>query len=349
MSRRHPALARTPKIIIGVVLFLVAIRIALPWIVEAGANRVLNQHDTLRGHVGDVDLKLWRGACQVLDIEIGRRDPHGSPPFFTAAVTEMSVDWKSLFRGRLLAKGRVTQPVINLAALPVGEGEEAVEEAEDMADQVMPVKISRIDVLDGIVRFPHDPKLGLSRVEITHLEATAEDIRVTDDPSNKTDTKVRATASAPGDGRLSVLLNFDPFSEPVKFNVDARIENVKLPELNPVLRAYLDMDVESGTGSIYAEAKADEGRFQGYVKPIFKDLNVLALGREKATLGQKIKEGLADAVKQVFENQKEDTVGARVPFSGSFDSPSVGVWPAVGTVLRHAFVQALTPNIENRL
>jgi hypothetical protein len=339
--------SRLFKTAVVVALVLVALRAALPWALEAGINMYLGRNEAFGGRVGDVDIHFLRGAYQLEDLKLARRAPADSPAFLTIRQLDVSLDWKELLRGRFQAEGRVSQPVFDAAVLPRRKPKEEMEEATEAA---FPLKVSELKVTDGIVRFP--PRSGSSAgvLELRDLAITAKNLRFTEDPSNKTETTVNLTARAPGDGQLALNVRYDPFSDPVKFDLDAGLERVDLKQLNPLLRMAADIDVESGTGSVYAEARAADGAFQGYVKPILKDLNVLDGAKEKSSsLGQKVKEGLADVVGSIFKNDEQKSVGARVPFEGRFDNPKIGLWTAVGTVLRHAFVRALTPGVEDRL
>ena len=338
------------KALLTLALLAVAVRAALPWAVEYGINRALSKNQSIDGHVADVNLQLLKGGYQLRDLTLARREPPQSQPFFTAKLADFSIDWRSLVKRRLLMKGRLVQPMVDIDAFPKkGQQEQAKEEADEVADTVMPVKISRLEVKDGVLRVPTGDSSPVGPRELREVAGKATDIRVTDDPRNRTETKVSATAIVPGDGRLAIELTFDPFASPIRFDLDASLERVKLPLLNPVIRKAVGMDVQSGTGAVYAEARAAGGRFAGYVKPLLKDVNVLDAEKEKATLGEKIKEGVADAVKEILENEKQNSVGARVPFAGRFDDPSIGVWRGALTVLRHAFVQALTPTVEGRI
>src|SRR5688572_502252 len=98
MSR---AMSRKGKWLIGlaaVVALLVAARIALPFIVEDYANRKLAALEAYDGHVGDIDIHLWRGAYSIDDIVIVKRGAKRPVPFFETRRLDLSVEWRSLLR-----------------------------------------------------------------------------------------------------------------------------------------------------------------------------------------------------------------------------------------------------------
>jgi hypothetical protein len=60
-------------------------------------------------------------------------------------------------------------------------------------------------------------------------------------------------------------------------------------------------------------------------------------------------EGLVDFGANVFENDDKDQVAARVPFSGSLENPKTGIFQAIISVLRNAFVGAFANSLEGSI
>ena len=58
-------------------VLLVAARIALPYVVKDFANRRLAALEAYDGHVGDIDIHLWRGAYSIDDIVIVKTGASG--------------------------------------------------------------------------------------------------------------------------------------------------------------------------------------------------------------------------------------------------------------------------------
>ena len=65
-----PQTQDTHRLVLAIVLLLIAGRIAMPYVVEDFANDKLAALDSYRGHVGDIDIHLWRGAYSIDNIEI---------------------------------------------------------------------------------------------------------------------------------------------------------------------------------------------------------------------------------------------------------------------------------------
>ena len=62
------------KIIIGVTVLLITIRIILPYVVLHYANKTPAEMNGYYGHIEDIDLSLYRGAYIIQDIYLNKVD-----------------------------------------------------------------------------------------------------------------------------------------------------------------------------------------------------------------------------------------------------------------------------------
>ena len=85
-------------VLASIVTVLVAARVALPDIVERYANRRLAALKAYDGHVGDIDIHLWRGAYSIDDLVIVKKGASRPVPFFKSRRVDLSVEWHSLLR-----------------------------------------------------------------------------------------------------------------------------------------------------------------------------------------------------------------------------------------------------------
>src|ERR1700709_1750487 len=74
---------------------LIALRIALPYIVLNYVNKQLSSMKEYRGHVNDINIALIRGAYVIRDIRIDKIDPQNgnkvdSIPFFVSPTIDLS-------------------------------------------------------------------------------------------------------------------------------------------------------------------------------------------------------------------------------------------------------------------
>jgi len=134
------------------------------------------------------------------------------------------------------------------------------------------------------------------------------------------------------------------------FTLNAKIENTDLRALNDLLRAHAKIDVASGVFFVYSEIAVKNGRVQGYVKPLFKDLDVYDKAQdEDKPLGKKLKEKAADAVAKVFKNRKRDEVATIAKVEGPLENPKANTWEVIVNVVRNAFFKAILPGFEREV
>jgi hypothetical protein len=108
---------RKAKLGIGllvVVALLVAARLALPYVVKDYVNKQLVALEAYDGHVDDIDIHLYRGAYSIDGIEIVKTGAKRPVPFFKAGKIDLSVEWRSLWKGSIVSEASFYAPEINL-------------------------------------------------------------------------------------------------------------------------------------------------------------------------------------------------------------------------------------------
>jgi hypothetical protein len=119
--------------------------------------------------------------------------------------------------------------------------------------------------------------------------------------------------------------------------------------MNELLRAYGNFDVSAGTFSFFSELKVKEGRIDGYIKPLFKDMKVYDKRQDKhKTVSHKLYEHLVGGLAWLLEN-RHDEVATRAEISGPASSPGTSTWQVVGHLIENAFFHAILPGFDEEL
>ena len=71
-------------VLLVLVVLLAGVRLALPAIVQNYVNRELSSSPDYAGHVGNVSIHLWRGAYEIQNVQIFKRNGRIKQPFFSA-------------------------------------------------------------------------------------------------------------------------------------------------------------------------------------------------------------------------------------------------------------------------
>jgi hypothetical protein len=125
MAKTHatPRRHRRRKIILIILgcflVILIALRIALPYILLRVVNRQLSQIKGYYGHVEDIDVALIRGAYTLKDTRLEKTGGKVPVPFFSADAIDLSLEWAALFHGAIDGKIRAEHPVLNFETIRV--------------------------------------------------------------------------------------------------------------------------------------------------------------------------------------------------------------------------------------
>jgi hypothetical protein len=120
--------------------------------------------------------------------------------------------------------------------------------------------------------------------------------------------------------------------------------------MNDLLRAFGSVDVTSGAFSFYSEVAVRQGTVTGYVKPLFKNINVYSPSQDKRkNIFQKIYEGILDGLAWVLENRPREEVATRTDISGTLARPETSTLDVVLGLVQNAFFKAILPGFERSI
>lgn len=336
--------------VVGIVAMLVIARALLPIAVQRYVNRTLDGIPDYDGHIGDVDLHLWRGAYEIQDVELVKTTGKVPVPLFSSPKVDLSVEWGQLWKGKLVGKIDLDRPQMNFVSAPTPDGRQGKVDASwiEQVKDLFPLKLNRVTVHQGTIHyrdFHSNPKIDL---ELTNVEGVATNLTNEPTPGTELPSAVQATASLPGGGAFMLEGTLDPLAEKPTFKIATSVEKVALRGLNDLLKAYANVDAEGGSFSAYAELAAKDGAFEGYVKPLLKDIQV-AKWHESEGLGRRIWEGIVQLAAKILENPETERVATKIPLRGRFDKPEPDLWATIGGLLRNAFIQAIRPGLERSI
>jgi len=327
---------------------LIAVRVALPAVIARVVNQKLDQLDGYSGHLADIDLSLWRGAYQIEGLRIEKTNGKVPVPFVSVDVIDLSVEWKALLQGSIVAEIDLYSPKLNFvnSKSPEKSQSKVDESWTETVRGIVPFEINRVTIHDGQVHYRDLESKPRVDVFVKQLEATALNLTNSEDLGGTLYATIDASAVAMGSGKVKFGGRIDPYAEHPTFDVKFSLDGLKLKQVNEFLQAYANVDAEKGTFSMDAEFSASKGKFRGYAKPFVKDLQVLRWEDEKEGFFGKLWEGAVEVVSEILTNQPREQIATRIPFSGSFDKPETNIWSTIAGVLQNAFLQSLRRGLE---
>lgn len=340
------------KIIVIVIGVLVCIRLALPFIILHYANQKLASLDGYYGHVNDVDLWLYRGAYVIKDVYIRKVDKQtkDTSDFFSCPHVDLSVEWRAIFRKKLVGEVEFEQPILEyIMGKNIGKGKLKEDSTNfiQLVKDFMPLRINHFGVTDAEIHYEDFSKSPTVDLPMTHVNIDGTGL------TNQQDTALLpASIKMNADlfnGKFTVNTRLAPLNKVPTFDLNATLTNTDLTKFNNFFRAYANCDVEKGSMGMYLEMAAKDGEFAGYVKPVIKDLKVLDINEDDENPPQLVWEALVAGVTEILTNQPKDQFAAKIPMSGKFTDPDVGVVGAIVSILQNAFIQALQPSLDNTI
>jgi hypothetical protein len=344
---------RSWHFVLIIVLVLVAIRVALPYGIKALINQRLEKIPEYAGRVEDIDLAVWRGAYQLEGVEIVKVNGDTREPFFKATNIDFSLAWRDLFRGRFVGDFALEEGELIVVNAPTEESSqtEVVDKRwQDAIEDVFPIEITRLEIAESVIRFidtEADPKVDIA---LKGLEVVATGLR--NRPSDKRGplpAEFELRAKTIGHGDLRIFGGLDVLAERPRFKLNLELVNVDLPALNDFLLAYGNVDVARGNFQLYLEVAAAEGRYEGYIKPFFDDLDFKNVEDKTKPVAQRLWEKMVGGLSALLKNRSRDQVATRIPFSGEFGETDVGVLATIGNLIRHGFGRALSERLEGEI
>ncbi|CCH55969.1 hypothetical protein BN8_05269 [Fibrisoma limi BUZ 3] len=338
---------------LALVVLIIIARLLLPYFVLRYVNKVLADMGSYTGHIEDVDIALLRGAYQIDDLRIQKINNKIKEPFLYIPKSDLSVEWKSLFKGKLVGEVECYEPELNFAFSDDEAASQTGAEVDwtQLVKDLLPIQINRFAVINGRVDLTSLISQPRADVSLQQLNGEIRNIRNVEEKPGSLPSPVWATGNMPGyGGTMRFNANMYLLKPMPDFNYNLEFRDVQLVKINNLAREYANLDFERGTVSVYNEMAMNDGKLAGYIKPLTKDMKIFKLNEnENRSVGRFFTELVAQVGTAVLKNQKKDQVATRIPLSGTVDNIETAVWPTIFGVLRNAYVEAFRGEFDNTI
>lgn len=335
-----------PIIIIAV---LVVFRLFLPYIVKNYVNRVLADIPGYYGQVKDIDISLIRGAYVIDSLYLNTVDGNSEVPFLNLGVTDISVEWKSLLKGKIVSEIEMTRPQF----IYVFEDQQTDSLAEADVDDwtkaltdIVPIDINNLKITDGkaaFVQLTADPSIDLY---LNNINLTATNLRNVIRNGRELPSIIHATANSIGNGQVKLDGKMDLVKEIPDMDVSFSLENASVTALNDFTNYYAGIDFAEGNFNLYSEIAIADGFLTGYIKPLLKDSKLI---EKEDTFFEKLWEGFVGFFKFVLKNQGNNTLATKVPIQGDLNAVESKVWTTVFNIFKNAWISAYKGTVDDEV
>ncbi len=346
---------KTAITLISLAVILVALRLVAPYAVQKGVNYAIKTTPGLSGQVGDVDIALYRGAYQVKDIELNLVDGGLQKPLISIQQLDISVLWSALFRGSIVSEMTFLKPQFYYAD-DVQQKEKINQDVQDeqtwitLANRLVPFSIDRIDIIDGRLMFETITAQRKTLTEITDVHGQITNLTNSKQRSGTLVTNLVLDAEIAGVCPLAVSGSYDPYASKPTFNVDVEMQRLPVKHIDHLISFYSPFDLEAGQIDFAMEFASKQGDVSGYVKAGVYDLSVFDWQEDVVKDGdnpfQWLFEATTGGIAELFEGGTKDLIATRVPLEGKIDDIQTPLWPAIGAIIKNAFIKSLDIKVD---
>lgn len=325
-----------------IAILLIGLRLALPSLVKNYLNEQLAEMGDYQGRIADVDIALWRSAYVIHTMKIVKVSETVPVPFFEVDSIDLSVSWRALLSGKVVAEVEFIQPELHFVD---GDGKDSQSGAGNdwraTLQQLVPIKIDRLAIHNGILHFHNfksDPNVHLL---LTELEGAFTNLSNADRSKDAVPADYDFTGLLFENASVHLQGHLDPLGDFRDFAINLRITDIELPRINDLTEAYGHFNFKSGTGDFIMELETVDGQMSGYAKPILNKVVIFDLEKDlEGGVFSAAWQAVVGAFGRVFRNQPKDRIASQIEIRGSLDEKNISTWQAFISVLRNAFVEA---------
>jgi hypothetical protein len=211
-------------------------------------------------------------------------------------------------------------------------------------EPTLQARVNEINIVDGELGVINRASKPNYRLFVTDAQIRIENL------GNHSETGVavgKATGKFMGSGKTHLVARLRPRAKTANFDFDLSIEQTDMSAMNNLLRAYANVDVVAGLFSFYSEMAVRDGMVRGYVKPLFREVDVYnpRQDRHKGVL-RKIYEGVIGGLSWVLENRPREEVATTTKVSGTLSNPQASTVEIVLGLVQNAFFKSIVPGLE---
>jgi hypothetical protein len=338
-------------LLIAIIAGVVA-RLMLPSFARWYVNRALDRNLLYEGRIGDITISLWRGAYSISDVRLIKTTGNVPEPFFKAKRVELAIQWSGILHRKAVGRVVMDEPQLNFVDAP--DASESQSGAggpwlQTLAD-LFPFKLNSVLIHHGSVHFRTYQKESPVDVYLGDLEGGVDDLTNIRDQTTPLLTSVWADGLAMDQAQFEFRMKLDPFSNHPTFHLATRVLGLDVTKINDLALTYGQFDFKRGLFDLVIEVDASEGQMSGYVKPLFRNLQIFDVAQDLKTDSNPLQyfwQALLGAVTAVLKNQQRDQFGTNIPLTGDISQPNADLLSTVGNVLRNGFIRAYLPKLEN--
>lgn len=223
---------------------------------------------------------FFRGAYVIHNLYLNKIDAGSEVPFIKLAETDISIEWRSLLKGRVVSEIIMTSPQFIYVFEDQQKDEAADPDIDDWTKaltDLVPIDINNLKIIDGkaaFVQLTADPNIDLN---LNQIQLNATNLRNVERTERELPSEINATAmSIGGEGRFTLNGKMDLVKQIPDMDVSFSLEDASVTALNDFTNYYAGIDFAEGSFNVFSEIAIADGFLTGYVKPLLKDSKLIS-------------------------------------------------------------------------
>ena len=152
-----------------------------------------------------------------------------------------------------------------------------------------------------------------------------------------------------GSGATQIDFKARPNPKGPDFDMKVAVGETDMKTMNDLWRSYGNFDVVAGQFSFYSELSVRNGNVDGYVKPLFQNMDVYDQRQDKEKgIFRKLYEGIIGGLSWILKNTPREEVATTVSVSGKLSNPQTSTIETIGGIVQNAFFKAILPGFERQ-
>ena len=337
-------------IFVIIVALLCTVRLALPFILQSSINWFLqNKMDAYEGHIDSLNLSLYRGAYQINELKIWKKDAH-QVPFIHIPKLDVSIAWRALWHQYISADIVIQHPEINLVDSKDQNKKQLGKEKapwNQVLKKLIPMDIESLIFKEGSVHFYNAEAQIPIHLYMHNFFADIKNINNMESSKEVLPSTMKVTASLQDSGYFVLNGAFNILRQKPNFDFDFQLKDFSITQLNPFFLHYGPFSVSGGNFELYSELAAQDGLLKGYVKPVASFVKVMHRGENFKTLKHWAIELLVSMANGILRNSENKSVVTRITVGGDVEHPQFSTDHSLRYSLKNSFGEPAPHQLEH--
>jgi hypothetical protein len=223
--------------------------------------------------------------------------------------------------------------------------ETATETAKELSNKpTAKLRIDALQITDSTFGYINKTTQPNYRLFFDHTKMTMTNLS---NQFKEGESTLKLTGKFMGTGDTRVTGTFRAETKEPDFDLNIAIENTQMSAMSDLFRSFGNFDIKAGLFSFYSELKIKGDKIDGYVKPLFKDMEVYDRREyQEKNLFHKLYVGLVGGISKLLKNRPRHEVATEAKISGTIASPQTSTFQVIINLIKNAFIKSILPGFE---